>query len=970
MSAPGARFFQGLTMTPANSSTRRDALVLIHAPVGRDARLLHEVLGRAQIEAAVCRTIDVLCSEMQQGAGAVLVTEEALDTHAVECLLTVLRAQASWSDLPLIVLTMRGELTLTTRDRLRDLGRLGDLSLLERPLRSDTIVSVARAALRSRAKQYEVRGREAELQLVADNVPVLIAYVDSTQVFRRVNRTYFDWFGVSPDQIVGRSIRELAGDLHYGIAEPFIRRALAGEALNFESQVRDKDGNLREITASYAPDLGPDRRVQGFISLVQDITERKRAERRQTLLLQLGEQQRNTSHPTEIMHFTSEALGRHLQADRVGFFEVHGQMLEFKDGWTAGTLPLLKGSWPADAIGSRYLERVHAGETLGIADARESSLTSDSEFAQIGAVGLIGAPIMRNGRWSAGLYVHAVEPRSWRADEIDLVKVVAEQTWDAVERAQAIAALRSSEAQFRFLASLDDATRSLNDAKEITLTAAKFLAEHLDVNRCAYADVEEDQDTFNLTGDFNRDVPSIVGRYTFGAFGDECLRLMREGQPYVVFDSETDWRTAVVRDSYRATRIRAVICVPLLKRSRFVAALAVHQTQPRVWRTDEVELVQQVANRCWESIERTRVTRELEDREQRFRFLAESIPQIVWTTGPDGAVEYINARGASYFAVEPEHIVRSGWLAYVHPEDLEEATERWNSSLWTGKPYEILLRLQRGSDDCWRWHLVRALPLRATGGSPVQWFGTFTDVDDQKTIEAELTRTNRELEEFAYVSSHDLQEPLRMVNTYSQLLLRRIGPQASPELEQFAEYICTGTRRMEALLRDLLTFSRAGHQEFTAGTARADLHKALAQALADLDASIQETDAEITFDPLPVVVGEEGQLSHVFQNLLSNAIKYRNPAVRPLLHIGATSTAGQWTVSVADNGIGFDMRHADRIFGLFKRLHRHDEYAGTGLGLAICKRIVERHGGRIWADSQPGVGSTFYFTLPGAAGGE
>jgi light-regulated signal transduction histidine kinase (bacteriophytochrome) len=208
-----------------------------------------------------------------------------------------------------------------------------------------------------------------------------------------------------------------------------------------------------------------------------------------------------------------------------------------------------------------------------------------------------------------------------------------------------------------------------------------------------------------------------------------------------------------------------------------------------------------------------------------------------------------------------------------------------------------------------------------------------------------------------------------MVNTYSQLFLKRLGPQASPELQQHAEYIRTGVRRMETLLRDLLTYSRVGHQEFAIETGTADLQAALQQALADLEATIRDTQAEVSVEPLPIVVGEQSQLSHVFLNLLSNAIKYRRPAERPCVRVAAKHIGDEWIISVADNGIGFDQRHAERIFGLFKRLHRQEEYPGTGLGLAISKRIVERYGGRIWAESRPGVGSRFFFALQEARDG-
>ena len=357
-----------------------------------------------------------------------------------------------------------------------------------------------------------------------------------------------------------------------------------------------------------------------------------------------------------------------------------------------------------------------------------------------------------------------------------------------------------------FLIQLDDAVRPLTDADEITHTAARLLGEHLTVNRCAYADVEEDEDTFNLTGDYNNGVPSIVGRYTFTQFGAECLRLMREGKPYVVEDSETDPRIEEVRASYRLTLIRSVICVSLLKRGRFVAAMAVHQTTPRNWEEDEVELMQLVASRCWESIERTRVTRELQEREQRYRFLAESIPQMVWTATTEGNLDYVNRQVTEYFGTSAEMVLGEGWLRWVHPEESERAIDRWKHSLETHERYEPAFRLLRASDTTWRWHLVlRSASSLSPDGTVAQWFGTCTDFEDQMLARQELERVNREMEEFAYVASHDLQEPLRMVNIYTQLLMRGTSSGTEAKAEKYAALVRQGVTRMEFLIRDLLS---------------------------------------------------------------------------------------------------------------------------------------------------------------------
>jgi light-regulated signal transduction histidine kinase (bacteriophytochrome) len=254
-------------------------------------------------------------------------------------------------------------------------------------------------------------------------------------------------------------------------------------------------------------------------------------------------------------------------------------------------------------------------------------------------------------------------------------------------------------------------------------------------------------------------------------------------------------------------------------------------------------------------------------------------------------------------------------------------------------------------------------PVKDDRGRVVRWFGTNTDITEQRRIEQELRRTNRDLEEFAYVASHDLQEPLRMVNIYTQQILKAIRTD-NEDLVTYARFVREGVVRMDALIRGLLTFSRSVHAEETAvGTA--DLGASLAEALSVLKDRIRETGAAITACPLPLTRGDTAQLSHVFQNVLSNALKYRKNDVAPEIKVAAMRTNDEWIVSIEDNGIGFEPQYATRIFGLFKRLHK-DEYPGTGLGLAICKRVVERYGGRMWAEGRPDEGATVYFSLPGA----
>lgn len=225
----------------------------------------------------------------------------------------------------------------------------------------------------------------------------------------------------------------------------------------------------------------------------------------------------------------------------------------------------------------------------------------------------------------------------------------------------------------------------------------------------------------------------------------------------------------------------------------------------------------------------------------------------------------------------------------------------------------------------------------------------------------ELARSNAELEQFAYVASHDLQEPLRMVANFTQLLARRFGDKLDEDGREFVKFAVDGALRMQKLIDDLLEYSRVRRRGKP--FVPVDTGEALDQALFNLCNSIEETHAVVTRDPLPVVHGDTGQFVQLFQNLISNAVKFRGER-RSEVHVSAVRKEDHWQFSVRDNGIGIDPAHAERIFIIFQRLHGYSDYPGTGIGLAICKRIVERHGGRIWVESQLGQGATFHFTVP------
>lgn len=267
-----------------------------------------------------------------------------------------------------------------------------------------------------------------------------------------------------------------------------------------------------------------------------------------------------------------------------------------------------------------------------------------------------------------------------------------------------------------------------------------------------------------------------------------------------------------------------------------------------------------------------------------------------------------------------------------------------------------------------RTYLNTNFPLLDPQGAVEYIGGIWTDITEQKALNdalnlknVELERSNKELEQFAYVASHDLQEPLRMVSSYMQLLEGRYREKLDQDAKEFIDYAVDGANRMQRLIQDLLSFSRVG----TRGKPPQPIDSSIAlqEALQNLKMAIDESNAEVKADDLPIVMADKNQLVQVFQNLIANALKFRGEK-SPQILVSVKESNGFAGFAVKDNGIGIDPKHSDRIFVIFQRLNPREQYEGTGIGLSVCKKIVERHGGRIWLESKPGKGSTFYFTFP------
>jgi PAS domain S-box-containing protein len=377
--------------------------------------------------------------------------------------------------------------------------------------------------------------------------------------------------------------------------------------------------------------------------------------------------------------------------------------------------------------------------------------------------------------------------------------------------------------------------------------------------------------------------------------------------------------------------------------------------------------------------------------EEQLKQLSDFIPQIAWTTDSEGYHDFFNERWYEFTGLSHDESKGRGWSLVLHQADYVNALERWSHSLRTGELYEAEYRMRR-ADGVYRWLLARATPLRNESGEIIRWFGTCTDIHDQKlatdTLElkvAERTRDlqeansylhsiNEELRQFNYIASHDLQEPLRKIMIFAERIKAHDSERLSESSRSFLERMSVSAERMSILLKDLLDFSSTQKEDLFI---QVNLNETIKDIESDLELLIMQKAATIHKEELPTLKAIPLQMHQLFYNLINNALKFTSPHRSPVVRIKGTLASArmldEWSLpadtryyhlTVSDNGIGFEPEFKNRIFVLFKRLHNQKNFQGTGVGLALCKKVVENHQGRIWAESEPDQGATFHVVLP------
>jgi GAF domain-containing protein len=759
-------------------------------------------------------------------------------------------------------------------------------------------------------------------------------------------------------------------------------------------------------------------RFSGSVIAFTDVSHRKRAQEelsaRYNELATLHEIGQMIFASTEVKTIFDDILERTLRLLAVDLgnlrlFDADGRMpvVAYRGYCKSENIGRYEGRGGTPVIGG-FLRRVVASRQSAVVD---DVLNSDGlqTFKSEGARSAIVVPITTADETLGVIEVASRMPRKFRPDEVRSLKAIGHQVGIALQKARLVEEAQRRAREQEALSAIARATsQTLNFDEMLQVSLDKVL--EVTGREQGYIRLREPGGV-NLRlavhrGISSRYVESLVQHRRIGGKSEQVFRT---GDSLVINDPES----GDIRDEIRREGTRALVWVPLKVMGAIIGIMNVSTTRDAPFEPREVELLKAIGNVIGVALENARLFREAERRNHELKSLytvASSASKLLDThevidTALKTTIEIMGVDAGRFYVLDDKHgrltlaahygiaegelksiqeyAIGEGVIGKIateaHPivfADIESDVS-YASAARSGTGRRLGFRSAAGLPITVKGRtvgvvyvygrLVRQFPSRdidllsAIGGQIGFALENSRLFSELSAKAAELERSNSELQHFAYIASHDLQEPLRMVASYMQLLSRRYKGKLDSDADEFIGFAVDGALRMQALINALLSYSRVGSQ----GKAfePTDFEKVLDGTLAGLKKAIEESGAEISRDPLPTLMADGAQIGQLFQNLVGNALKFRDHR-RPVVRVGATHREKEWLFSITDNGVGFDPKNADRIFVMFQRLHSKDEYPGTGIGLAVCKKIVERHGGRIWVDSARGEGSTFYFTLP------
>lgn len=653
------------------------------------------------------------------------------------------------------------------------------------------------------------------------------------------------------------------------------------------------------------------------------------------------------------LHVTLNSIGDGVVAtNREGQVEFLNAVAERMTGWTS-----------ADAVG-HPLEEVFVifnEQTKEImANPVERVLEEDR------VVGLANHTVLRSKTGGELPIEDSAAPiRSETGDVLGVILVF----HDVSDKKAAEKHRKEIQDRVHFLNALGEATRVLIDDRSIMEVAIRLLGKEIHASRCAYAEVDPETLQFTIPHDYTDGCQSAAGTYDLELFGPRAMDEMRSGRTLVVHDVDAELKDGEGAEMFNAIGIKAVICCPLVKEGRLRAMMAVHQTIPRNWADADIELVEEVVERCWATIERGRAESESNEGAERFRLLSEVVSLQVWMADLQGNLTYVNQESVDYFGVaSPAEILGTGWTRFLHPEDLPRAAKQWEAALKSGDQYQTEFRLLSGGNE-YRWFIVRAEIMRDAEGSPLQWFGSNTDIQDLKGAQGKAEEANRAKDAFLAALSHELRTPLTPVLMTASALRgdERLPRDVQEQLEMMERNIALEAR----LIDDLLDVTSITQGKLQLRTQPCDAHALIKFAVEivrqdaaakeiELDCKFSATRSELDADP--------ARFQQVIWNILRNAVKF-TPRQGKILIETKDKNDGHLSIEVTDTGIGIAPELLEQIFTPFEQggLTGDHRFGGMGLGLAIARAILEVHGGTIRATSAgAGRGATFLVDIPGA----
>ncbi len=808
----------------------------------------------------------------------------------------------------------------------------------ERRLRSVALQNVRSILAERQRVERDLFEERERLRITLASIGDAVISTDAVGRVVFLNRVAEMLTGWPQDEAVGRPMSEVFEIVNEStrqpVENPALRALRLGEVVELANHtvLISRDGAEYPIDDSAAPMLDEYGSAIGAVLVFRNVADRKRNEETRARLAAIVE----SSHDAIL----SKTLDGIIQS------------------WNAGAEKLF-GYTHNEAVGRPITMLIPPDrldeETRILAQLRKGERIEHFETIRV----------RKDGRFvDISLSVSPVK------DHEGLVIGASKIARDITDRKRADAALRESEGRHRFLGELSEATQPMTDPDLIMATAARRMAQYLGVDRCAYAEVE-DEAIFVITGDYSETVPSIVGRWTVASFGAACARAMLANEPFVVDDVDHDARVGDDLTAYRQTNIQAVICVPLHKEGRFTAAMAVHQTAPRAWTSTEIQLVQTVVGRCWESIERARAARGLKDAAEQLALAFDAGQLGDWSWNASTGAMRFSPRALEIFGhPSPPDMTWAAMESHLHEDDRPHVRRQAEQAVATGEPFDVEYRVRRSDrDEVWVAAKGRA---QYVNGIAIGMFGILQDITEKKRLEqelrdraTELASADRKKDDFIAMLAHELRNPLAPVLTGLEVMQLSNDPIVADKAR------ATMHRQLSHMVRlidDLLDVSRMSRNKLHLQRTEVRLSEIVSHAV-DVAAPLIEAAGHrlhVSLPEEPVVLHADlTRLAQVFGNILTNSAKYTDGGGQ--IWLTAQVQQGHAVVSIRDTGIGIPADALTRIFDMFSQVDRRLERVtgGLGIGLALVKALVESHGGTVAAESAgPGTGSTFTVRLP------